>query len=134
MARTLSCSGTGNICDYGSESVAGNFLVDGKKHGTRYFLGTRYELSNSLFLGAEYHRSTEYAIPTNLNGDTLMNFVNMTGKGQHIYLTKAMYSNRFTTRFGITNMRLNHEIELGTFGKNSKEDVQSTYLNFAARF
>jgi hypothetical protein len=136
MTRPLSCPGvtTGNICNYGNPAEAGNFLYDGKQHGFRYFLGTRYELSQSLFLGAEYHRSSENAVPTNLNGDSLMNFVNMSGKGQHLYLTKSLYGNRFTLRSGVTNFRLNHEIINGALGVNSDEKVQSVYLNFAARF
>jgi hypothetical protein len=137
MTRVLKCPVTaGDICDYSSstEAQAGNFLYDGKQHGFRYFLGTRYELSNSLFLGGEYHRSSENAVPTNINGDSLMNFVNMSGKGQHFYLTKSLYGNRFSIRSGVTSFRLNHEIINGAIGVNSNEKVQSAYLNFAARF
>ncbi len=121
---------SGGAVPVGYDAAIGSFLHPGKASGTRFIMGSRYEFPKNYFLGAEYMKSTEKAVPTAFYGDSLLSPNYLNGHSYEVYALKNMYNGNFIVRLGYTFVDINADLSNGFFFRNTVETVHVANLSF----
>lgn len=129
-ARAVKIAGPGTSIPAGYDFQVGPFIHEGKATGTRFITGTRYEFPNRFFLGVEYMKSTEKALPTVFYADSPFSPNYLNGHSYEVYVLKNFYHDNFIVRMSYTQMNINADLSNGLFFQNTVETIKVGALSF----
>jgi hypothetical protein len=108
------------------------FLSNDDVSGNRWLIGLNLKPVDSFFMGAEYMKSTKYAIPAASYTDELTSFLDENGEDFHGYIGVPIVNTKSVMRFGGHYFKRNQTI-IGNVFNDSSENVLSTYILFNMR-
>ncbi|MDO9181598.1 MAG: DUF3373 family protein [Bacteriovorax sp.] len=117
----------------GTDFDLGAFIHPGEQTGTRILAGTRYEFPDHYFLGAEYMKATEKAVPTVFYADSLVSPNYYNGHSFELYALKSLYNDDFIIRLGFIHLNVNADLSNSLFLQNTVEKINIAILSLNIR-